>query len=57
MKIQKVVRTFPNGWTKTTERLSELLEKGYYVVMCNSTTLTNNETCLEYIVEKEIEDE
>lgn len=57
MKIQKVVRTYPKGWIVTTEKLNKLLESGYVVVMCNSTTLTGNTTCLEYIVEKEIEDE
>ena len=57
MKVQKVVRTYPKGWTATTERLSELLASGYIVVMCNSTTLQGSTTCLEYIVEKEIEDE
>jgi hypothetical protein len=57
MKIQKVVRTYPKGWTATTERLSELLASGYVVVMCNSTMLQGSTTCLEYIVEKEIEDE
>lgn len=57
MKVQKVVRTYPKGWTVTTDKLSELLESGYVVVMCNSTTLQGSTTCLEYIVEKEIEDE
>jgi hypothetical protein len=57
MKRQRVVRTFPRGYTSTTEKLSKLLEIGYSVVMCNAISVDGKEIVLEYIVEKEIEDE
>lgn len=52
IKIQRVVRTYPRGFTVTTGDLNNYLEHGYCVVMCNKIG-----ECLEYIVEKEIETE
>ena len=54
-KIQKVVRTYPNGYTKTTEILQECLSQGYVVVMVNPFDCGDYKG-LEYIVEKEKED-
>ena len=53
MKKQKVVRTYPNGWTHTKGDLQKAMDEGYYVVMCNKMTLKDNTEVLEYIVEKE----
>ena len=55
MKKQKVIRTFPNNYNRPTNTLTEALNDGYLVVMCNPTYLENGRTCLEYIVEKEIQ--
>lgn len=38
-------------------RLNKLLEEGYKVVMCNTLTKENGETELEYILEKENDEE
>lgn len=54
--IQQCVRTFPKGWTRTTENLNELLSQGYVVVMCHEIACSKTEMCLEYIVEKEVEE-
>ena len=48
---QKVIRTYPKGWTNNTTRLEKLLEEGYKVV--HITPLPDGIT--EYIVEKEVE--
>lgn len=48
-KKQIVVRTYPRGWTDTTNGLQYLLNEGYKVV--HITPLENSIT--EYIVEKE----
>lgn len=57
MKEQRVVRTYPNGYTSTTGRLSELLQAGYYVVMCYQFSLSDGkEQGNEYIVEREVTD-
>ena len=53
MKKQKVVRTYPNNWTHTTEHLQNAMDQGYCVVMCNKITFKDNTEVLEYIVEKE----
>ena len=53
MKKQKVVRTYPNGWTYTIGYLQKAMDEGYYVVMCNKITFKDNTEVLEYIVEKE----
>ncbi len=50
--MQKVVRTYPHGYTNTTHHLQKLLEEGYKVVMCNESPCDGGK-CLEYIVEKE----
>ena len=50
---QKVIRTYPNGWTHTREYLQEAMDEGYCVVMCNKITFKDNTEVLEYIVEKE----
>lgn len=53
---QRVVRTYPRGYTQTIDCLREALEKGYNVVHCNKIGES-----LEYIVERkreiEVEDE
>lgn len=56
-KIQKVVRTVSTSGSyvydnRTTKYLTELLNEGYIVVMCNPIGRD-----LEYIVEKEIANE
>ena len=53
MKKQKVVRTYPSGWSLTTDLLQEAMDEGYCVVMCNKITFKDNTEVLEYIVEKE----
>lgn len=55
MKKQRVIRTLSNNYANPTKRLTEALEDGWTVVMCNTTCFDNNCTCLEYIVEKENE--
>ncbi len=50
--MQKVVRTYPQGWARTTEALSDLLSEGYNVVMCHEIPCDKSQMCLEYIVEK-----
>ena len=52
MKKQKVVRTYPKGWSHTTDLLQAAMDEGYYVVMCNKIIFKDDEI-LEYIVEKE----
>ena len=49
MKRQMVVRTYPRGWTQTTNKLQDLLTDGW--IVANITPLENSIT--EYIVEKE----
>ena len=49
---QAVVRTYPKGWTNTTERLTEYLNAGYTVAYI--TPIGDGIT--EYIVTKEVED-
>lgn len=57
MKEQRVVRTYPNGYTKTTGQLIELLDAGYNVVMCNPFSLSGGkEQGNEYVVEREVPD-
>lgn len=56
MKKQKVVRTYPNSWTHSTDstdNLQNAMNQGYCVVMCNKITFKDNTEVLEYIVEKE----
>ena len=55
MKIkQKCVRTYPRGFTSTTGDLDRTLVLGYRVVMCHAI---GNEGILEYILEKEVEED
>ena len=55
MKKQKVVRTYPKGWSHTTGLLQAAMDEGYHVVMCNKITFKDNTEILEYIIEKEEE--
>jgi hypothetical protein len=56
--MQCVVRTFPNGWTITTESLEKRLKDGWCVVMCTPMTDRNGTTQhIEYILEKRDEKE
>lgn len=55
MKKQKVIRTYPNGWSHTTGLLQAAMDEGYCVIMCNKITFKDNTEVLEYIVEKEEE--
>lgn len=55
MKKQMVIRTYPHDYTNPTAKLTEALKNGWLVVMCNTTYLERGYTCLEYIVEKEME--
>ena len=54
MRKQKVIRTYPKGWSHTTGLLQAAMDEGYCVVMCNKITFKDDEI-LEYIVEKEEE--
>ena len=54
MRKQKVIRTYPKGWSYTTDLLQAAMDEGYCVVMCNKITFKDDEI-LEYIVEKEEE--
>lgn len=53
--MQKVIRTYPHGFTNETTRLSDALSEGYKVVFINNIKTTRGYDCLEYIVEKEVE--
>ena len=53
MKKQKVIRTYPKGWSHTTGLLQAAMDEGYQVVMCNKIILKDKTEILEYIVEKE----
>ena len=53
MKKQKVIRTYPKGWSHTTGLLQEAMDEGYCVVMCHKIIIENKQEILEYIVEKE----
>lgn len=55
MKKQVCVRTYPMGYTTTTEYLERYLEKGYIVVMANTFYAKNGFTGNEYILEKEVD--
>lgn len=62
MTKQTVTRTRPTrkGYYYNFDdycRLNKLLEEGYKVVMCNTLTRENGETELEYILEKESDEE
>jgi len=48
---QYVVRTYPTGWTNTTERLEQKLADGYIVVMANPFDAKGKQG-MEYILEK-----
>lgn len=52
MNKQVVVRTYPYGYTKTTEDLQICLNNGYSVVMVNKITSDLSVEVLEYILEK-----
>lgn len=51
--VQKVVRTYPNNYDLPNELLYDFLSDGWKVVMCNPISLKDNQTGLEYIIEKE----
>lgn len=51
MKIQCVVRTYPNGWTNSTEGLSAKLSEGWIVVFITPVS----QGIIEYILEKDKE--
>ena len=53
---QAVVRTYPKGWNITIGNLRDYLDQGYVVVMVNEFS-TGKDKGLEYIVQKEIEDD
>ncbi len=49
---QRVIRTYANGWTRTTESLSEALRDGYNVVIATPFMKNGNTEYTEYIVQK-----
>lgn len=51
--MQKIIRTFPNGYTLAITRLEQALEEGFKVILCNSITSKDGTVCNDYIVEKE----
>ena len=53
MRKQKVIRTYPKGWSHTTDLLQAAMDEGYCAVMCNKIILKDKTEILEYIVEKE----
>lgn len=54
--MEKVVRTQPEGLDPA-KGLSQYLEDGWKVKMCNSIWRSNGTECLEYIITKETEEE
>lgn len=52
MKQQKVVRTYPKGYTNPTTALSEALKEGWVVVTSNPFDCGNGKKGTEYILEK-----
>lgn len=52
MKQQKVVRTYPKGWTNPTKALTDALAQGWKVVMSNPFDCGNEKKGTEYILEK-----
>lgn len=54
--MEKVVRTQPEGLDPE-KGLSQFLEDGWKVKMCNSIWRSNGTECLEYIITKETEEE
>lgn len=52
MAKQKVVRTYPNGYSRTTSMLEEALDNGWVVVMSNPFDCGNDYKGTEYILEK-----
>ena len=52
MKKQKVVRTYPKGFTNPTKALSEALKEGWIVVMSNPFDCGSCKQGTEYILEK-----
>jgi hypothetical protein len=54
-KLNCVVRTYRNGYTKTTEHLAEKLNQGWIVKSSTPLIDSKGQTeCVEYILEKEI---
>lgn len=54
MRKQKVVRTFPSGWTVTTDNLEKYLDKGWFVVSSNIFIIHKEGVQgIEYILEKD----
>ena len=41
MRKQKVIRTYPKGWS-TTDLLQAAMDEGYCVVMCNKITFKDD---------------
>ena len=52
MKKQCVTRTYPEGWSMTTENLKEKLTDGWIVVFITPIS----EGVLEYVLEKEFKE-
>ena len=62
--MQKVVRTYPDGYIHTTGELSAYLDAGWNIVMCNTFMMAGTGALLgqiiygnEYIIEKDDEHE
>lgn len=54
MKFQKVVRTYPRGYSSNTGDLQKLLSEGYVVLMANVIKFDSNGLqIIEYILEKD----
>ena len=54
MKKQKVVRTYPKGWTNPTTALEKALSEGWVIVMSNPFDCGGGTKGTEYILEKEV---
>jgi hypothetical protein len=50
--MQKIIRTYPNGYTNALVGLEQLLEDGWEVVICTPITNKDGTVCNDYIVEK-----
>lgn len=54
MKYQKVVRTYPRGYSSNTSDLQKSLSEGYVVLMANVIKFdANGLQVVEYILEKD----
>jgi len=50
--MQKIIRTYPNGYTLATTELERALKDGFVVIMCSPITSKDGTICNDYIVEK-----